>query len=475
MYTHKCLLKLLFLSFCLVLLSSDLAVADSKAILCSEYQARAPELNPGVDSPTVKLASPEQQHPCWVDLCPSDNDKIEPGECGCGVPETNSDSDHVPDCNDLCPDHGSFWDVRCKVCQETSYQPSNIPLCHHPDEFPTFRQTKTLPAVVAQSDNCPEDTKVTNLPPCCGETAFRDPTNIPNCYRQGEDNFYLQTRFLRANRPDNCPTETRQVIIPTVCPEDCEVGEWTPPDSDKPDCGNGPFVQTRQITQNKVGAGADCPSLRKETPLDVCEVEPNSVVNDCREVHMGAHAHITGGREPQHYVSSSVLTYCGVPGFCISICRNDGGGCWPDCSYDAYAPTVNASWANRWTTGPWSDCDGDCGGGEGKRTRSVTCYSGVFGGTNLADEYCQFAGTKPPTEEVCTNTRSCGAKCPDYRGVPNVSTTTCRGQIDSERCNACSCQGAWGLPGGGSNLRAGWGESGGCAWDSACKTYECNL
>jgi predicted lipoprotein with Yx(FWY)xxD motif len=37
-----------------------------------------------------------------VDLCPNDPNKSEPGACGCGVPDTDSDSDGVADCNDNC-------------------------------------------------------------------------------------------------------------------------------------------------------------------------------------------------------------------------------------------------------------------------------------------------------------------------------------------------------------------------------------
>jgi hypothetical protein len=39
------------------------------------------------------------------DQCPEDPDKIEPGACGCGVPDTDADGDGVPDCNDGCVDN----------------------------------------------------------------------------------------------------------------------------------------------------------------------------------------------------------------------------------------------------------------------------------------------------------------------------------------------------------------------------------
>jgi hypothetical protein len=37
------------------------------------------------------------------DGCPEDPDKIEPGICGCGVADTDTDSDGTADCNDGCP------------------------------------------------------------------------------------------------------------------------------------------------------------------------------------------------------------------------------------------------------------------------------------------------------------------------------------------------------------------------------------
>jgi hypothetical protein len=37
------------------------------------------------------------------DFCPSDPDKTEPGICGCGLPDIDSDGDGTLDCNDGCP------------------------------------------------------------------------------------------------------------------------------------------------------------------------------------------------------------------------------------------------------------------------------------------------------------------------------------------------------------------------------------
>ena len=38
-----------------------------------------------------------------VDNCPSDPSKTQPGICGCGVSDADSDSDGIPNCNDACP------------------------------------------------------------------------------------------------------------------------------------------------------------------------------------------------------------------------------------------------------------------------------------------------------------------------------------------------------------------------------------
>ena len=37
------------------------------------------------------------------DACPEDPNKLAPGECGCGIPDTDTDSDGVADCYDRCP------------------------------------------------------------------------------------------------------------------------------------------------------------------------------------------------------------------------------------------------------------------------------------------------------------------------------------------------------------------------------------
>jgi len=42
-----------------------------------------------------------------TDNCPGDPNKLNPGICGCGVPDTDGDGDSTPDCNDGCPADGT--------------------------------------------------------------------------------------------------------------------------------------------------------------------------------------------------------------------------------------------------------------------------------------------------------------------------------------------------------------------------------
>ncbi|MCU0662841.1 MAG: hypothetical protein MUC50_11020, partial [Myxococcota bacterium] len=37
------------------------------------------------------------------DRCPTDPKKLDPGKCGCGIPDEDADKDGMPDCYDECP------------------------------------------------------------------------------------------------------------------------------------------------------------------------------------------------------------------------------------------------------------------------------------------------------------------------------------------------------------------------------------
>lgn len=53
-----------------------------------------------------------------VDCCPDDETKKDPGVCGCGVPDVDSDGDGTMDCDDGCPDNPNKTEPDSDGCAE---------------------------------------------------------------------------------------------------------------------------------------------------------------------------------------------------------------------------------------------------------------------------------------------------------------------------------------------------------------------
>ena len=69
------------------------AFSTSPAAFVSDFAARA-GLSTGIQVASSTFLT---------DQCPSDDNKTEPGPCGCGAVDDDSDSDGTPDCVDSCP------------------------------------------------------------------------------------------------------------------------------------------------------------------------------------------------------------------------------------------------------------------------------------------------------------------------------------------------------------------------------------
>lgn len=41
-------------------------------------------------------------------MCPNDENKLQPGICGCGKPDVDSDEDGILNCKDSCPDDATI-------------------------------------------------------------------------------------------------------------------------------------------------------------------------------------------------------------------------------------------------------------------------------------------------------------------------------------------------------------------------------
>lgn len=130
------------------------------------------------------------------DECPNDPNKTEPGECGCGVPETDSDNDGTPDCIDDCPDDPNKTIPKICGCgtPETDRDNDGTPDCVDacPDDPNKTRPMECGCGVVDQDsdgdkvldcdDLCPNDPNK-SMPGSCGcGVSDRDNNGAPNCF-----------------------------------------------------------------------------------------------------------------------------------------------------------------------------------------------------------------------------------------------------------------------------------------------------
>lgn len=88
-----------------------------------------------------------------VDQCPDDDAKTEPGVCGCGVADEDTDSDGVLDCEDACPqDPGKHADSGTCGCgnSDADEDGDGEPACN--DECPEDAVSVVETATVAVVD-----------------------------------------------------------------------------------------------------------------------------------------------------------------------------------------------------------------------------------------------------------------------------------------------------------------------------------
>jgi hypothetical protein len=135
-----------------------------------------------------------------IDQCPNDPNKDDPGACGCGAPDTDSDGDGTPDCDDGCED-------------DAAKQAPGVCGCGTPDTDGDADGTLDC------DDQCPSDAAKTEPSDCgCGQAEVdSDGDGDADCI-------------------DACPQDAQQ-REPGAC--GCGVPEIDTDDDGTPDCVDG--------------------------------------------------------------------------------------------------------------------------------------------------------------------------------------------------------------------------------------------
>ncbi|QTA83814.1 NHL repeat-containing protein [Desulfonema limicola] len=154
------------------------------------------------------------------DFCPYDSDKIAPGMCGCGVADADKDHDGKADCNDMCPDDPKN---KCEAISDDIEKDENQ----------------------EQHDTCPDDLNKTEPGVCgCGEADIdTDNDGVPDC-------------------KDNCPKDPFKTN-PGIC--GCGIPD-TDTDQDKiPDCNDKPRQPALLLPNDRAENISLTPILKTES------------------------------------------------------------------------------------------------------------------------------------------------------------------------------------------------------------------
>jgi MYXO-CTERM domain-containing protein len=175
-----------------------------------------------------------------VDQCPADPGKIEPGDCGCGQPDTDSDGDDRADCVDGCPADGDK-------------QSSGACGCGEPD---VDGDADGSPDCI---DECPSDPAKREAGDCgCGEPETDgDGDGVADCADECPDNsFYSRAGACGCGQPELDADFDGTPDCVDLCPAD---GERT-----APPCSSPRGAQSERSSDDGcslVGAGSERGSI----------------------------------------------------------------------------------------------------------------------------------------------------------------------------------------------------------------------
>ena len=176
-----------------------------------------------------------------IDYCPNDPDKTEPGTCGCGVSDVDSDNDGTPDCNDNCPNDFNKIEPGTCGCGVSDVDSDNdgTPDCN---------------------DNCPNDSSKTEPGTCgCGVSDVdSDNDGTPDCN-------------------DGCPNDINK-IAPGTC--GCGVSDADSDNDGTPDCNDNCPNDSNKTEPGTCGCGVSDVDSDNDGTLDCndgCPGDPNQI------------------------------------------------------------------------------------------------------------------------------------------------------------------------------------------------------
>ncbi|MBI5762749.1 MAG: thrombospondin type 3 repeat-containing protein [Planctomycetes bacterium] len=251
------------------------ADGDSAGDACDGCPADANKLTPGLcGCGTPDTDNDGDGTPNCLDGCPNDPLKLAPGACGCGTPDTDTDGDGTPDCTDGCPmDPNKTTPGLCGCgTPDTDSDGDGTPNCE--DDCPND-PNKIAPGIcgcgVPDTDSDGDGT------PDCNDGCPMDPLKIApgicGCGVADTDTDGDGT----ADCNDGCPADPLKVA-PGIC--GCGIADTDTDGDGTPDCKDDCPADPLKISAGQCGCGiADTDSDGDGTANcnDGCPNDPNKI------------------------------------------------------------------------------------------------------------------------------------------------------------------------------------------------------
>jgi len=204
------------------------------------------------------------------DNCPDDPNKTEPGVCGCGIPDADSDLDGTLDCNDNCPNDPNKTEPGICGCGVSDIDTDS---------------DGTLDC----NDNCPTDPNKISPGICGCGIADTDSDNdgSPDC-NDNCDNLIDTDGDGTADCNDNCPNDSNKTDL-GIC--GCGVADIDTDSDGTLDCNDNCPTDPNKISPGICGCGVADTDSDSDGTLDCADTnDDNDSLSDLEEQGPGGNA-----------------------------------------------------------------------------------------------------------------------------------------------------------------------------------------